>query len=231
MAKTTRLLGTTTTTTPLRYTTLHFTTVQHHYHYTTTTLHTATTTTKTEAKTKTTTPLHLHSTPLHYTRPHLLHLLQLLQLLQLQYYNYTSIKYSYSYTTIQPQLQLQLHCGTLHHYIQQLRLGWPLQPLQTSGWGSLEVRHLFFIFCVELCSLHAMFDIFSNMPQLRFQMSYYLGGAPWDTLLSHFLASVLASVLWRVVPCLCREKFSYILIFKECLVGRIIPVPQPAILA
>ncbi|CAL1132155.1 unnamed protein product [Cladocopium goreaui] len=34
---------------------------------------------------------------------------------------------------------------------------------------------------------------------LEFQMSYYLGGAPWDTLLSHFLASVLASVLWRVV--------------------------------
>lgn len=34
---------------------------------------------------------------------------------------------------------------------------------------------------------------------LEFQMSYYLGGAPWDTLLSQFLASVLATVVWRVV--------------------------------
>lgn len=34
---------------------------------------------------------------------------------------------------------------------------------------------------------------------LEFQVSYYLGGAPWDTLLSQFLASVLAAVLWRIV--------------------------------
>ena len=34
----------------------------------------------------------------------------------------------------------------------------------------------------------------------RFQLAYYGGGAPWDTLISQFLASVLASVLWRLAP-------------------------------
>ena len=38
------------------------------------------------------------------------------------------------------------------------------------------------------------------MAPLRFSVNYYIAGAPWDTLLCQFLASVVASALWRVVP-------------------------------
>ena len=37
-------------------------------------------------------------------------------------------------------------------------------------------------------------------PCPRFQLAYYRGGAPLETLLAQFFASVLAAVLWRIAP-------------------------------
>ena len=56
-----------------------------------------------------------------YTTPQL----QLQQQLQLHYANYTTLQLQPHYATL--QLQLQLHCATLHPAVV---VKWPLQPLQ-----------------------------------------------------------------------------------------------------
>jgi len=92
---------TATTTTPLHYTTLHFTAL--HHHYTTPPLHYTTTTTTTAAST-TTLQLQLQQ-----------------QVLQPQLH--------YNTTTTATATTITLHYTT-PHYIQQLWLGWPLQPFE-----------------------------------------------------------------------------------------------------